>query len=83
MSRLGFNLIFFGVGSIPLNLFQYEFILLMWIDTWGPTVGWAIRIGLIAVGVVLVVFGRMRDSAATSEAVMADPQQYPPDRPAT
>lgn len=81
MGRLGFNLILFGLGSIALNFFHFEFVLLMWVDTWGPTVGWAIRIGLVALGVVLMVFGRMRDSAAASDAVLADPQQYPPDRP--
>lgn len=81
MGRLGFNLILFGLGSILLNFFKYEFILLMWVDNWGPTVGWAIRIGLVGLGVVLVVLGRMRESAAASDAMLADPQQYPPDRP--
>jgi len=31
---------FFGVGSIVLYYLKMEFIVLMWIDHWGQTVGW-------------------------------------------
>ncbi len=50
MKSFGSLLLFFGVGSIVLNLVGYEFSLLMWIDMWGETVGWAIRGGMIVVG---------------------------------
>ena len=39
-----------GAGSFVLNLIGMEFKLLMWIDLWGPQVGLAIRLGLMAVG---------------------------------
>ena len=53
MKSFGSTLLFFGIGSIVLNMIDYEFILLMWIDMWGETIGWAIRGGMIAAGVVL------------------------------
>ena len=49
MKTLGGWMFFFGIGSIILNYLGREFVLLSWIDTWGPTVGWGIRIAL-AVG---------------------------------
>lgn len=39
-----------GAGSFVLNLISMEFKLLMWIDLWGPNVGLAIRLGLMALG---------------------------------
>ena len=50
MKSFGSLLLFFGIGSIVLNLVGYEFSLLMWIENWGETVGWAIRGGMIVVG---------------------------------
>lgn len=62
MQRLGGNLFFFGVGSAVLHLIHMQFIILAWIDLWGPTVGWAIRITLAVVGGMLWLIGR-RNSA--------------------
>lgn len=53
MGSLGKWLVFFGVGSIILNLLSMEFIILMWIDMWGVQTGWLIRIGMIVLGAVL------------------------------
>lgn len=50
MKSFGSTLLFFGIGSIALYMFNYEFILLMWVDTWGETVGWAIRGAMIVAG---------------------------------
>jgi hypothetical protein len=47
----------FGLGSILLNLIHVEFLLMMWVDMWGPETGWAIRIGMIVVGTLLWLFG--------------------------
>jgi hypothetical protein len=55
MASFGKLLVFFGIGSAVLHLFDYEFKLLMWIDDWGPQVGWGIRIGMVVVGAVLWV----------------------------
>lgn len=46
-----------GIGSIILNLFGYEFSMLMWIDNWGENTGWMIRGGAIMVGAVLFFIG--------------------------
>jgi hypothetical protein len=57
MRRVGTWLLVFGIGSMLLNQFGYEFRLLGWIDTWGPAVGWSIRGGMAALGAVLVLLG--------------------------
>ncbi len=50
MKGIGSFLFIMGAGSFVLNLIGMEFKLLMWIDLWGPNVGLAIRLGLMAVG---------------------------------
>lgn len=69
MKQAGLYLVIFGVGSLLLNLFGYEFRILMWLDTWGETVGMAIRIGAAVVGAVLWFVGNKSESAAAKEAV--------------
>ncbi len=53
MRQLGIYLMIFGIGSIILSFLDLNFRLLLWIDAWGLTTGWIIRIGLTAVGLVL------------------------------
>jgi hypothetical protein len=57
MKSLGGNMLFFGIGSIILHFLNMQFIILAWIDIWGPSVGWAIRIGMTAVGGFLWLIG--------------------------
>jgi hypothetical protein len=64
MKSIGGYLFFFGLGSIILNFLNMEFKLLMWIDNWGPTVGWSIRIGLLVLGAVLWLLGRSKQEPA-------------------
>jgi hypothetical protein len=52
---------FFGVGSIILNFLNMGFRILSWIDNWGVTVGWLIRIGLAVVGGGLWFFGKNQE----------------------
>jgi hypothetical protein len=66
MKQLGTWLMIFGLGSIALNFLGLEFTLLMWIDNWGPTVGWGIRAGLAAVGAVLFFLG-MRQTQSPAQ----------------
>jgi len=66
MRKLGSTLLFFGIGSGVLNLIGYEFVLLMWIDSWGETAGWTIRAGMTVLGAVLYVMGG-RESAEAEE----------------
>lgn len=53
----GGALMFIGFGSIVLHLIGYEFRILGWIDTWGPSIAWAIRGGIAILGVILFVVG--------------------------
>lgn len=57
MFKFGAGLIAFGILSFVLRHFGREFIILMWIDYWGPKTGTAIRIGMIVLGVVLMGIG--------------------------
>ncbi len=57
MQGIGWLLIILGIGSFVLNYLEREFILLMWVDNWGPDVGLAIRIGMIVLGAILVAAG--------------------------
>jgi len=68
MRQTAIFLMILGFGSIGLNLIGMEFRLLGWIDTWGPTVGWAIRAALAVVGVVLFLVERRQQSSAASKA---------------
>ncbi len=45
MKQVGQTLLFFGIGTIALNLIGNKFAILMWLDTWGPEIGSARRDG--------------------------------------
>ncbi len=57
MKKWGGTLFFFGVGSIVLYFLHMQFIILAWIDHWGPTVGWGIRIGMAVAGAAMWLLG--------------------------
>ena len=63
MRSIGSTLVLFGVGSIILNLINYEFALLMWIDNWGTTVGWVIRGAMIVAGAALFLLDNGQQEA--------------------
>ena len=52
----GLALVLLGLASSILSFFNYNIKLLAWIDIWGDTMGWVIRILLIAVGGLLFFF---------------------------
>jgi hypothetical protein len=56
-------LFIFGAGSFVLNMLGMEFVILSWIDTWGPAIGTVIRIGLIVAGAALWLIGRKQEAA--------------------
>jgi len=60
LKTIGGYLFFFGLGSIVLNLLGREFVVLMWIDNWGETVGWIIRGGGAALGAILWLVGNAK-----------------------
>jgi hypothetical protein len=74
MKKWGGYMFFFGVGSIVLSFIGMQFILLAWIDMWGPAVGWAIRIALTVVGAALWLAGRAREK----ETIAPPPGPLPP-----
>ena len=45
-----------GIMSMVLSIFNYNIRLLAWIDIWGSTMGWIIRILLILAGGALFFF---------------------------
>lgn len=65
MKGIGSFLFIMGAGSFVLNMIGMEFRLLMWIDMWGPGVGLAIRLALIAVGGILWGVGMKLDAGGS------------------
>jgi hypothetical protein len=53
-----------GILSIVLSFIGYNLRILMWIDTWGTTVGWIIRIGLVVLGGVIFMIGKFSTKQA-------------------
>ena len=74
MKKWGGYMFFFGLGSIILSFIGMQFIILAWIDWWGPTMGWAIRITLIVVGAALWLAGRARAKETITPPSVAPPQ---------
>ena len=63
MASIGALLILLGAGSFVLNMLGREFVLIMWIDNWGPTVGIAIRVAMIVVGIIMLFMGGNEEEA--------------------
>ncbi|MGY2130803.1 hypothetical protein ACW9KT_01135 [Hymenobacter sp. HD11105] len=61
MKELGLGLFIIGLLSLFLPFLGLKFILLAWIDQWGPTVAWLIRGGITLLGLVLYLTYRNRD----------------------
>ncbi len=57
MKSIGGLMLLFGAGSITLSLVGFELALMMWVDYWGTTVGWFIRLALTVVGGFMWLFG--------------------------
>ncbi len=57
MKRIGRLMFILGVGSIVLGFMNMQFILLSWVDSWGPAIGWAIKIVFIVAGGALWFLG--------------------------
>ncbi|HBU77702.1 MAG TPA: hypothetical protein DEF18_06330 [Muricauda sp.] len=51
-----------GLISVLLSIFNYNIRLLAWIDSWGTTMGWVLRVVLIlAGGALFFLFGRAEE----------------------
>ena len=60
MQSLGSLLVLLDAGSFVLHFINMEFILVSWVDNWGPGVGNGIRIGMIVVGAILWFMGKQQ-----------------------
>jgi hypothetical protein len=60
MQGLGGLLVLLGAGSFVLRFIDMDFILVSWVDNWGPGVGNGIRIAMIVVGGILWLLGRQQ-----------------------
>jgi hypothetical protein len=58
MKKFGLYIAIFGLASILLPFFNLQLTILSWVDNWGETVSWAIKIGLIVIGAVLFFLGK-------------------------
>ena len=70
MKQLGGTMFLFGIISAVLHFINYELVILIWIDSWGPTIGWIIRGALVVVGGVLwLVANKAEGPAQPSEDI--------------
>lgn len=59
LGKGGLVLAALGIMSIVLSIFNYNIRLLAWVDAWGNTMGWVIRVLLIlGGGALFMMFGR-------------------------
>ncbi|MBP8083678.1 MAG: hypothetical protein KBH06_14850 [Spirochaetes bacterium] len=62
MSSAGGFLFLLGIASIVMYFIGFVPKILIWIDMWGETIGWAIRIGITVLGGLLfLVSTKMKD----------------------
>ena len=62
ISSAGGFLFLLGVASIVMYFIGFVPKILVWIDMWGETIGWAIRIGITVLGGLLfLVSTKMKD----------------------
>jgi len=78
MGSLGKYLIFFGIGSAVLSFFEYEFSLLIWVDTWGDGVAWLIRGAFILVGLALLSTEQKKLQTQQPQPTQPEPAQQGP-----
>lgn len=57
LASIGTLLFAVGLISSGLTFTDYELRVLLWINTWGETMAWVIRGGLMVVGAILFILG--------------------------
>lgn len=66
MQGFGGFLVLMGAGSFVLHYLNMEFILLGWVDNWGPAAGNGIRIAMIVVGAIIWFIGKQQADKSDS-----------------
>ena len=61
MKRFGLILFTLGAASSIIQFFGREFVVLIWIDLWGTTVGWIIRIALMVGGLAIAAYAALQE----------------------
>lgn len=62
LGKGGLLLAALGIMSVVLSIFNYNIRLLAWVDLWGNTMGWVIRVLLVlGGGALFLFFGRDED----------------------
>ena len=63
MKELGLGLLIIGLISLALPFINpnVHYVILKWVDNWGPTVAWAIRGGVTLLGLGLWLGFKNRD----------------------
>jgi len=56
IGKFGLLIAALGIMSAVLSIFNYNVRLLAWVDIWGNTAGWIIRIVLVLVGAAMFFF---------------------------
>ncbi|WP_282079819.1 hypothetical protein [Aquimarina algiphila] len=67
MKKIGSYIAIAGAISILLNFFNYNLKILIWIDSWGLTTGWIIRVGILVLGLILFFIGSKQTSEEQPE----------------
>ena len=60
MNQWGIYLLGAGLASIIFSFMNREVLFLGWINSWGESVAWMIRIALVVVGAAVMFFGRKK-----------------------
>ncbi|GAB2531131.1 hypothetical protein [Rufibacter soli] len=61
MKFLGLLLFLVGVASLLMAALGVNHLLLLWVDTWGTAIAWALRFGVTLLGLVLYYVNRHDD----------------------
>lgn len=72
VTGVGVLLALYGLVSSVLYFFDYNLRILMWVDVWGPLVGWGLRIGFILGGGALAFAASFFDPANDPEVIAAN-----------
>jgi hypothetical protein len=75
MKGWGIWLIIMGAGSYLLRLIGFDFLLIRWVDNWGPMVGHLIRGAVVLLGIVMVIAGSRGESAGPTPVSARPPQR--------
>jgi len=67
MKRLGVYMALFGIAAIILPYFNRQLSILSWIDNWGETASWAIKIGIVIVGAILFFMSKSQSKETELE----------------